>query len=305
MTSAQDLVQQAIRQIESVILSKRKEITLSIACLLAGGHLLLEDLPGMGKTTLAIALARVFSLPFNRVQFTSDLLPADLLGSNIFNPQKNQFTLQKGPIFTSLLLADELNRATPKSQSALLQAMEEAQVSIDGTTYGLPKPFFVIATQNPIDQAGTYPLPESQLDRFLISLSLGFPDSKQERLLLTGDVGRAQLLALKTVITDGHLLKMQKRVKEVSISEPVLDYLQTLIHETRNSSEIIMGLSPRGAVALARMARAWAYIEGRTYLIPEDVATVFPFVAQHRIVLRDNLDKHHWIRQLLGRIAKI
>ena len=305
MAAAQDLIERATRQLESVILSKQQQIKLSIACLLANGHLLLEDLPGMGKTTLAMALAKVFSLPFNRVQFTSDLLPADLLGGNIFNPKENQFNLQKGPIFTALLLADELNRATPKAQSALLQAMEESNVSIDGTTYSLPEPFFVIATQNPNDQAGTYPLPESQLDRFLISLSLGFPDNEHERLLLKGNVGREQLRALKTVIAKDHLLQMQKQVKNIAISDAVLDYIQTLVCETRESTETIVGLSPRGAVALAMTARAWAYIEGRNYLIPEDVAIVFPYVVHHRMVMRENSDKHHWTEQLLNNIPKI
>ena len=305
MTSAQDLIQESVQQLESVILSKQQQIKLSIACLLAGGHILLEDLPGMGKTTLAIALAKVFSLPFNRVQFTSDLLPADLLGANIFNAQKSQFNFQKGPIFNSLLLADELNRATPKSQSALLQAMEESNVSIDGITYPLPEPFFVIATQNPMDQAGTYPLPESQLDRFLISLSLGFPDNKEERLLLKGNVGRDQIQTLTALISKDHLLAMQQQVKAVAASEPVLDYIQALVRETRESSATLMGLSPRAAISLVMMAKAWAYIERRRYLLPEDLATVFPFVLHHRIVLRDNLDKHHWIRQLISNIPKI
>jgi MoxR-like ATPase len=267
--------------VERVIFGKPAQIRLCLACLLARGHLLIEDVPGVGKTLLAHALARVLGLSWRRVQFTSDLLPADVVGASIFDRETQQFQFRPGPVFTQLLLADEINRASPKAQSALLEAMEERQVSVDGTTHPLPEPFFVVATQNPHDQSGTYGLPESQLDRFLMRVNLGYPDPGAERkLLLQGE--RSELLqALAPVLQPAELLAAQRAVRAVYVSAPLLDYVQALI--ARSRAELRLGLSPRAAQGLVRAAQAWALIAGERAVLPEHVQAVLPAVAAHRL----------------------
>jgi len=267
--------------VERVILGKPRQIRLCLACLLARGHLLIEDVPGVGKTTLAHALARVLGLEWRRLQFTSDLLPADVIGVSVFDRETQAFQFRPGPVFTQLLLADEINRASPKAQSALLEAMEERQVSVDGVTHPLPEPFFVVATQNPHDQGGTYGLPESQLDRFLMRVSLGYPDAAAERrLLLQGE--RHELLgALVAVLQPAELLAAQRAVRAVYVAPPLLDYVQALVARTR--AELPLGLSPRAAQGLVRAAQAWALIAGERAVLPEHVQAVLPAVAAHRL----------------------
>lgn len=276
-------LQEALAALSTVVLGKPVQLRLSLACFLADGHLLIEDLPGMGKTTLAHALAQVLGLSFNRLQFTSDLLPADVIGASVFNPQDASFTFQHGPIFTQLLLADEINRATPKAQSALLEAMEEHQVSVDGVTHALPEPFFVIATQNPTQQTGTYPLPESQLDRFLMRIQLGYPDTSAEKAMLLGKNPRHRLSELKPVLTLQELAAIQQQVEAVQLSEPLVAYVMRLVEFSRRHNEFVVGLSPRAALALVKCAKAWALMDGRDYVIPEDVQQVLPSVAEHRL----------------------
>ena len=274
-----------LAQVNQVLLGKEHAVRLSLACLLARGHLLIEDLPGMGKTTLSHALARVLGLSYQRVQFTSDLLPGDILGTSVFERDSSQFVFHPGPVFTQLLLADEINRATPKSQSALLEAMEERQVSIEGQTRPLPEPFFVIATQNPVSQSGTFALPESQLDRFLMRLSLGYPSAEAERALLSGPHSGSRASSMQAQIGLQELLQAQQLVSQVKATEPLVNYVLRLVEETRNSPEFVYGLSPRGGMALLAAARAWAFLAGRDYVIPEDVQTVMPHVAGHRLAL--------------------
>ena len=282
VSKAQPLLTHLLKTLSHIVLDKPQQIKLSVACLLAGGHLLLQDLPGMGKTTLAESLSRSLGLDYRRVQFTSDMLPADILGLSIFNSEKQQFDFRAGPIFTQILLADEINRSSPKTQSALLEAMEERQVSQDGVTRALPQPFFVIATQNPLQQSGVYPLPESQLDRFLMCLSLGYPSEQAERDLLLG-VDRRQLLAqLKPVLNTEKLLTWQAAVGHLHVAEPVLDYLQRLVAKSRESRQHA-GLSTRGVLALKRAAQAYAFVEGRHFVTPEDIQAVFVAVADHRM----------------------
>jgi MoxR-like ATPase len=280
----QPITHQIISAVNQVILGKDHQIRLALACLLARGHLLIEDLPGMGKTTLAHALAQVFGLNFNRVQFTSDLLPADVLGVSVYDRNTANFKFHHGPIFTNVLLADEINRATPKTQSALLEGMEEHQVSVDGNTEALPKPFFVIATQNPKHNIGTFPLPESQLDRFLMCITLGYPDHDAERTLLKNEGGRIIADQLKSVCDINMLLTLQDNVRKVHVSEAILDYLQALIQYSRTQFET--GLSPRAGLGLKQCAQAWAMCENRDYVIPEDIQAVLPSVVIHR--LQDN-----------------
>lgn len=280
--TAQPQVNRVLEAIGRIVLDKPEQIRLSIACLLAGGHLLLQDLPGMGKTTLAESLSRVLGLEYRRVQFTSDMLPADILGLSIFNPESQQFEFRAGPIFTQILLADEINRSSPKTQSALLEAMEERQVSQDGVTRALPAPFFVIATQNPLQQSGVYPLPESQLDRFLMCLSLGYPSAQAERDLLLG-VDRRELLAALQPLMDTHTLQQwQQRIIQLHVATPVLDYLQRLVAKSRESRQHV-GLSTRGVLALKRAAQAYAFVQGRHFVTPEDIQAVFVAVADHRL----------------------
>lgn len=274
---------QLTAQVSTVIRGKEIQIRESIACLLAGGHLLIEDLPGMGKTTLAHALARCLGLQYQRIQFTSDLLPADILGAAVYERQRETFVFHPGPIFAQLILADEINRATPKTQSALLEAMEEGQVTIEGETRRLPEPFFVIATQNPAYQIGTFPLPESQLDRFLMRIELGYPDVQAERALLEGEDRREVLARLPVCMTPEQLHDAQVRVNAIHVAPPLLDYVQGLLAFSRQSNRFRGGLSPRAGLGLLRAARAWALLHRRGHVLPEDVQTVLPAVVSHRL----------------------
>ncbi|MCC1496334.1 MoxR family ATPase [Alcanivorax sp. 1008] len=276
-------ISRAITAVSSVVLGKDEQIRLAVACMLARGHLLIEDLPGMGKTTLAHALARVFSLDYRRVQFTSDMLPADILGVSIYDPDTRQFQLRQGPVFAQLLLADEVNRATPKTQGALLEAMEERQVTLDGVSRPLPEPFFVIATQNPVTQAGTFPLPESQLDRFLMRISLGYPSAETELALLSGSDRRDHASTMKPEISSAELMQQMALVGKVHASADLIDYVQRLLAHSRDSGLFVVGLSPRAGLGLLRAARAWALLAGRDYVTPEDVQVVLGPVTAHRI----------------------
>jgi len=279
----QSLIEQTVANIGEVVLGKELEVRRALCCLLSGGHLLLEDLPGMGKTTLAHALAHSLGLSFGRVQFTSDLLPSDILGLSVFDRERSDFEFQAGPIFNQLLLADEINRATPRTQSALLEAMAEAQVSIDGQTRPLPNPFFVIATQNPIHQSGTYALPESQLDRFLMRLSIGYPSAEAERrLLVRGD--QSGLAQLPISMNAQQLVEIRGSVNAVALSDSLIAYVQRLTAFTRDAPEFAMGLSPRGMLALVACARTWALMAGRVYVVPDDVQAVIESVVAHRLV---------------------
>jgi MoxR-like ATPase len=266
-----------------IIVGKKRQLQLSVACLLARGHLLIEDLPGVGKTTLAHALAKTLGLSYQRVQFTSDLLPADIIGVSVYRRDSGTFEFHKGPIFSQVVLADEINRATPKAQSALLESMEERQVTADGTTYALPAPFFVIATRNPTHQIGTFPLPESQLDRFLMQIALGYPAPDEERQLLARGERRSLLDTLDPVLSAESLLRLQDAIPQVHVSEALLDYVQALIAYTRESGEFLTGLSPRGGMALVQAAQAWALMAGHGGVHPEDVQAVFPSVVAHRL----------------------
>ena len=266
-----------------IILGKNEQITLALACLLARGHLLIEDLPGLGKTMLAQALARVLGLSFSRIQFTSDLLPADIIGVSVFRQNSGEFEFQPGPVFAQLILADEVNRATPKAQSALLEAMEEHQVSVDGSTRELPDPFFVVATQNPGDQIGTFPLPESQLDRFLMRVELGYPNEESERELIAGEDRRTMLADIEAVCGPEMLMQMQRSVRDVHVSDALIDYIQALVRHTRETADIEIGLSPRGAQALVAAARAHAFVEDHSGVYPDDVQAVFAAIAGHRL----------------------
>ena len=277
-------IQQVAAQVGRVILGKELQIRLAVACLLARGHLLIEDIPGVGKTTLAHALATSLGLAFQRIQFTSDLLPADILGVSVYNRERATFQFHAGPIFSQVVLADEVNRATPKAQSALLEAMEEHQVTIEGETRPLANPFFVIATQNPSYQVGTFPLPESQLDRFLMRLHLGYPDSAAERALLQGEDRRDLLATLPACMSADELLALQREVQHVHVAPPLIDYVQAIVEHTRRSPDYVAGLSPRAALALLHAARAWAFIEERQHVVPEDVQAVLPGVVGHRLV---------------------
>ena len=271
-------------QISTIIVGKRPQIEDCVACLLAGGHLLIEDVPGVGKTTLAHALAVSLGLRFSRVQFTADLMPSDLVGVSVYERSKETFVFHAGPVFAQVLLADEINRAGPKTQSALLEAMEEQQVTVEGETRALPRPFFVIATQNPTDQLGTYPLPESQLDRFLMCIKLGYPDRSSERALLAGQDRREAIQDLRAVMTPDELVAAQKAVLAVHASDALLDYLQALIGATRSGAWFVEGLSPRAGIAVLRAARARALLDERNYVAPDDIQYVLPQTIAHRLV---------------------
>ena len=281
-------LQRTLEALETVVLGKPRQVRLCLTCLLARGHLLIEDVPGVGKTTLAHALAQVLGLAWQRVQFTSDLLPADIIGVSIFDRASQQFKFRQGPIFTQLLLADEVNRASPRTQSALLEALEERQVSVDVTTYRLAEPFFVVATQNPQEQLGTFPLPESQLDRFLMRVTLGYPDAAHEReLLRTGD-RRDLIPGIEPALGPEAVIRAQQLVRTTHVSEPLLDYAQALIARTRDRSDLKLGLSPRAGQGLIRCAQAWARLAGRSAVLPEDVQAVLPAVIAHRLERRES-----------------
>jgi len=270
-----------------VVVGKQHEIKLALACLLARGHLLIEDLPGVGKTTLAHVLAKVLGLTFQRIQFTSDLLPADILGVSVFEKETGRFSFHPGPIFAQLVLADEVNRATPRTQSALLEAMEEQQVTVEGRTHGLPAPFFVVATQNPSHQIGTFPLPESQLDRFLMRIELGYPDSGAERTLLKGRDRREMLAEIEPILLPKALADIQHRVMDIHVADALIDYLQDLLEHSRRSPTYVTGLSPRAGLSLRRAAQAWTLLAGRDHVLPEDVQAVLPGVVGHRLRVSD------------------
>ena len=301
-------IETTVNEIGRVLLGKDDKIKLAVACLLADGHLLIEDLPGMGKTTLSHALAKVFGLTYNRIQFTSDMLPADILGISIFDPKEQQFTFHKGAIFTQVLLADEINRTTPKTQSALLESMEERQVTHEGKAYTLPQPFFVIATQNPMSQMGTYPLPESQLDRFLMRISLGYPNAETEKLLFKGGDPRDQLTNLRVCLSPQKIADIKKAIQQIKVSDSLVDYLQRLVSFTRTSDDILVGLSPRGAMALLRAAKTWAFMNERAYVVPEDVQHLFSAVVSHRLVVKGSLQQANQdlvIKKILSSVSVV
>lgn len=299
--------QQIVNSVGKVLLGKEQQIKLALACVLAKGHLLIEDLPGMGKTTLAHALAKTLGLSYQRIQCTSDMLPADIVGYSIFNQRDQSFEFHPGPVFTQVLLADEINRTSPKTQSALLEAMEERQVTLDRQTRDLPNPFFVIATQNPSDQSGTYLLPESQLDRFLMRIQLGYPDPQAERQLYEGLDPREQLQKLPAIVSVEQLLELQKQIAHIKTTDTLLAYVERLVQFTRQQQRFRTGLSPRAALAVLRAAKAWAFMEGREYVIPEDVQSVFDAVVLHR--LRQGADysqgDHHLSEWILNQVPVV
>ena len=298
-TNHQKTTAAIVKAVSQVILGKQQQIKLALTCILAGGHLLIEDLPGMGKTTLAHTLAQVLGLGFRRAQFTSDLLPADIIGVSVFDRNTADFQFHPGPVFTNVLLADEINRATPKTQSALLEAMEEKQITVDGETHLLPNPFFVIATQNPKHHIGTFALPESQLDRFLMRISLGYPDAESERALLKNQGGRNFSSEMPAICDAETVLAMQQAVHGIHVSDRLLDYLQALIAQSR--AQLSTGLSPRAGLGLRQCAQAWAMLEGRDFVSPEDVQAVFASVVSHRLAL--DKDSGQSAQQMLSQIA--
>ncbi|HEV2606601.1 MAG TPA: AAA family ATPase [Xanthomonadaceae bacterium] len=301
---ARDALAAAIAQVNKLVLGKPREIRLAFACLLAGGHLLIEDLPGLGKTTLAHALAATVGLEFQRTQFTSDLLPSDILGVSVFDQANQHFRFHPGPIFTQLMLADEINRAPPRTQSALLEAMAEQQVTVDGTTHGLPQPFFVIATQNPVDLAGTYPLPDSQLDRFLLRLSLGYPDQRAEREMLSTEDRRELIAQVKPLLQAADVLALRDATLRVHASETLIGYVQELVSQSRRQTGVKVGLSPRAGLALLRAARAQALINGRDHVLPDDVQALFTGIASHRLVPDgDDNGRERLAQQILHAVA--
>ena len=284
LPQTQAILDRTISTACEIVVGKERQIKLALSCLLAGGHLLIEDQPGVGKTTLAHVLARVLGLDFQRIQFTSDLMPADILGVSIYDAEQKKFHFHPGPIFTQLVLADEVNRATPKTQSALLEVMEEGQITADGETFKAPEPFFVVATQNPRQQIGTFSLPESQLDRFLMRIEMGYPDRESERKLLEGEDRRKMFESLQPVITPQQLVKMQEQARAIVASPALINYVQDLLDASRSNNQFGNGLSPRAGLALLAAARAWALISGRTMVLPEDVQAVAPGVMGHRLM---------------------
>ena len=293
----------AMAQVNRVLLGKPRQVKLAFTCLIAGGHLLLEDVPGVGKTTLAHALAASFALDFQRVQFTSDLLPSDIIGVSVYERETAQFRFHPGPIFTGLLLADEINRATPKTQSALLEAMAEGQVTVDGQTHTLAQPFFVVATQNPLDLNGTFPLPDSQLDRFMLRVSLDYPDAAAERALLVGSDRRDLLAQLEPQLDGPNLSALQRETQTVNASAALLDYLQALLGASRKHPDIRVGLSPRAGLGLLSAARVWAWLTGRGHVIPEDIQALFVALAAHRLVPARGATGDTLARSLLAEVA--
>ncbi len=300
-----DRLKDAVATVNQVLMGKEAQVKLAFSCLLARGHLLIEDLPGVGKTTLAHALAAVIGVRYQRIQFTSDMLPADILGVSIYRRDKEEFEFHPGPIFSQLVLADEINRATPKSQSALLEAMAEGQVTIEGETHILPKPFFVIATQNPLDLSGTFPLPDSQLDRFLLSISLGFPEPEVERELLVARDRTLVLSETQAIISPEDVLLLNQDCQKVHVSNALLDYIQALLAGTRNSRWFETGLSPRAGIAMLACSKAFAYLEGRDFAIPEDVKAIFPSLARHRMTVPHGMETsvNEQITGMLNQVA--
>ncbi|OEY67213.1 AAA family ATPase [Marinobacter sp. X15-166B] len=299
------LIDSVIDQLNTVVLGKDRQVRLALCGLMAQGHLLIEDIPGLGKTTLSHALARVMGLSYHRIQFTNDLLPADVLGFSMYDRDAGQLVFHPGPIFAQVVLADEINRASPRTQSALLEAMEERKVSIEGETRPLPRPFFVIATQNPIEQGGTYPLPESQLDRFLMRLRLGYPDPKAERELLEGEDRREMTARLQPILSQQDVLGIQDAVGRVTASGPLLDYVQRLLEHSRRMPGLMYGLSPRAGLGLIRAAKAWALIQGRRHVLPDDVQAVFPAIAEHRLEPDDSAKSAERVRHMLQTVPVI
>lgn len=300
-----DRLKMAVNMVNQIVMGKEQQVKLAFSCLLARGHLLIEDLPGVGKTTLAHALAAVIGVRYQRIQFTSDLLPADILGVSIYRSDQKKFEFHPGPIFAELILADEINRATPKSQSALLEAMAEGQVTIEGETHTLPRPFFVIATQNPLDLVGTFPLPDSQLDRFLLSISLDFPEPEVERELLTAQDRILMLKGTEAIISPEDVVQLHMDCQKIHVSEALLDYVQALLAETRNSRWFDTGLSPRAGIAMLHCAKAYAFLEGRDFAIPEDVKAIFPGLARHRMSVPHGMEASvdEQISGLLNQVA--
>lgn len=302
MQKVQNAIQQLLDSTNQIILGKPRQVRLALCCLLAGGHLLIEDIPGVGKTTLAHTLAKLLGLNYQRIQFTSDILPADIIGASVFDAKNHEFKFHPGPIFNQMVLADEINRAPPKAQSALLEAMEEHQVTVEGKTYPLPQPFFVIATQNPSHQIGTFPLPESQLDRFLMRIELGYPNHQAERQLLTGQSRHQLCESLPVQLPPEQLQLIQQAVTQVYVSSALLDYCQAIIHFTRDSSEYHCGLSPRAGLALLTAAKAWAFMNQRDAVIPEDLQAVLAAVAGHRL-RSGNTDSTAIVAPILAGVA--
>jgi len=296
-------IDSVVTELNKILLGKDTQVRLALCGLLARGHLLIEDIPGMGKTTLSHALAKIMGLSYQRIQFTNDLLPADVLGYSMYDKQAGSLVFHPGPIFAQVVLADEINRASPRTQSALLEAMEERQVSIEGETRPLPSPFFVIATQNPIEQGGTFPLPESQLDRFLMRLRLGYPDPKAERELLEGEDRKTLTDRLQAILPHDQLQALQGAVDEVTASPALLDYLQRLLEQSRRMPGLLYGLSPRAGLGLLRAAKAWALMAGRNHVLPDDIQAVFPSVAEHRLEQGESGKSKERVRQLLTTVS--
>ncbi len=291
-----------VEEVARVVRGKEEEIRKAITCLLAGGHLLIEDIPGVGKTTLALALSKVMNLGFSRIQFTSDLLPSDITGTSVYDQSKREFVFKPGPVFNNVVLADEINRATPKTQSALLEAMAERQVTVDGNTYDLPEPFFVIATQNPIEYHGTYPLPESQMDRFMVRLSLGYPDPDTERDIVMGINPLERVNTLREVASSREILSAMEEVRKVYISPEVAELIVSIASQTRSDPNIILGVSTRGSLHLAQCARALAYTKERDFVVPEDVLEMAVPVLAHRLIVREGVDKEGALKEVLQRV---
>ncbi len=295
-------VRGVISEVSKIVRGKEQVVAQALVCFLAQGHLLVEDIPGVGKTTLALSLARAMDLSFSRIQFTSDLLPSDITGTSVFDQSRREFVFREGPIFRNVVLADEINRATPKTQSALLEAMAERQVTVDGNTYPLPQPFFVIATQNPLEHYGTYPLPESQLDRFMMRISLGYPDPEVEREIVMGMNPLDRVPTVRKVASAGEILEAIREVRSVYISPEVADFIIALAIQTRQDPAVVLGVSTRGVLHLAQSARATAYVKGRDFVVPEDVVEVAPYVLPHRILVREGVDREGLIRDILQRV---
>ncbi len=289
-------------EISKVILGKEQVVSYSLVCFLSGGHLLLEDIPGVGKTTLALALSKALGLSFSRIQFTSDLMPSDITGVSVYDPQSRKFVFKEGPIFNNVVLADEINRATPKTQSALLEAMAEGRVSVDGMTYGLPEPFFVIATQNPVEQYGTFPLPESQRDRFTMRLSLGYPNAEVERSILMGENPQERVTEIKTLSRREEIIEAQRDIKKVFISPNVAEFVVEIGNRTRFHKDILLGVSTRGLIHTINASKALAYVKGRDFVVPEDVLEIAPYTLAHRIVFREDTDSETVIREILQEV---